>query len=97
MAISRARRMVVPLGAVVAMLSAATALAGSIPPAGSVHQASGKNGCYTSDGSSETGPGTCQNIRGGDGSTTLAISPDGHFAYLVGYGGGSGVPQCSPS
>jgi hypothetical protein len=51
-----------------------------------VHQPSGKAGCYTSDGSSESGPGTCHNIRGGDGSTTLAISPDGHSAYLVGYG-----------
>jgi hypothetical protein len=86
MAISRARRMVVPLGAVVAMLGAASALAGSSPPAGSVRQATGKAGCYTSDGSSEAGPGTCHNIRGGDESTSLAISPDGRFAYLDGYG-----------
>jgi hypothetical protein len=93
MGISRARRAIVPLGAVLVMLGAATALAGSSAPPGSVHQASGKAGCYTSDGSSEAGAGTCQNIRGGDGSTTLAISPDGHFAYLVGYGdSGSGIP-----
>src|SRR5581483_11520453 len=86
MTIRGARRTVVPLGAVLATLSAATALAGSIPPAGAVHQPSGKNGCYTWDGSSAKGPGTCKNIRGGNGSTTVAISPDGHFAYLVGYG-----------
>jgi hypothetical protein len=86
MAIPRWRRTVAPLGALIALVATATAVASSSPPAGSVHQASGKAGCYTSDGSSEAGPGTCHNIRGGDGSTTVALSPDGHFAYLVGYG-----------
>ncbi len=68
------------------LLGGATALASTSPPAGSVHQATGKNGCYTSDGSSAAGPGTCRNIRGGGEATTLAISPDGRFAYLDGYG-----------
>ena len=81
-----------PLGAFLGLVLAATALAVPGQPAGSVHQVSGKNGCYTSDGSSEAGSGTCHNIRGGDGATTTAISPDGHFAYLVGYGNGSTVP-----
>jgi len=46
----------------------------------------GKDGCYTWDGSSAAGAGTCHNIRGGNGSTSLAISPGGAFAYLDGYG-----------
>lgn len=92
MGISRARRVLALLGAIL-VLGGAAAFAATTAPAGSVRQASGKAGCYTSDGSSEAGSGTCHNIRGGDGSTTLAISPDGHFAYLVGYGdNGSGIP-----
>lgn len=92
MAIPRWRRKVALLGVLIALGVTATAVASSSPPAGSVHQASGKAGCYTSDGSSEAGPGTCHNIRGGDHSTTLTISPDGHFAYLVGYGDSPGIP-----
>jgi hypothetical protein len=85
-------RVVLALGAA-ALMSTGVAFAGASQPAGSVHQASGKNGCYTSDGSSEAGADTCHNIRGGEGSTTLTISPDGHFAYLVGYGNSeSNVP-----
>jgi hypothetical protein len=79
-------------GALAALLTAAAAFAGSSPPSGSVRQVSGKNGCYTADGSSASGPGTCHNIRGGTGSTTIAISPDGRFAYLVGYGSPPTVP-----
>jgi hypothetical protein len=78
-------RVLLALGAA-ALVSTGAAFAGYSLPAGSVHQASGKDGCYTADGSSEAGAGTCHNIRGGEGSTTLTISPDGHFAYLVGYG-----------
>jgi hypothetical protein len=85
-------RVLLALGAA-ALVSTGAAFAGSSAPAGSVHQLSGKDGCYTSDGSSEAGVGTCHNVRGGLGSTTLTISPDGHFAYLVGYGNtGSGIP-----
>jgi hypothetical protein len=78
----------------------AAAQAGQSPavrPTGSVTQVPGRNGCYTADGSSTVGPGTCRNIRGGIGSTSLVISPDGRSAYLVGYGnhGGTGVPVLS--
>jgi hypothetical protein len=68
---------------------AAVALAA---PIGSVKQVAGKDGCYTADGSSGSGPGTCRNIRGGEGATTLAISPGGRFAYLDGYGQNNDVP-----
>lgn len=67
----------------------ATAFALAPPQAGSVRQVSGVAGCYTVDGTAGTTPGTCTNIRGGDGSTTIVLSPDGKFAYLVGYGNSS--------
>ncbi len=73
------------LGAAVALTVALAAVA-LAAPAGSVRQVAGKDGCYTFDGSSAAGPGTCRNIRGGNGSTSLAISPGGDFAYLDGYG-----------
>src|SRR5262249_9696087 len=73
--------------------SAAPALALVSPAvAGSVHQVAGKDGCYTADGASAAGPGTCRKIRGGHGSTTIAISPGGRSAYLIGYGIGGGHP-----
>ncbi len=86
-------RAVATVGAVAALTTGA-AYAGSTAPAGSVHQASGKNGCYTADGSSEAGPGTCHNIRGGSESTTLVVSPDGRNAYLDGYG--TSTPKVPP-
>src|SRR5436305_14364738 len=36
-------------------------------------------------GGSSGGAGTCANIRGPGEATSLAISPDGRFAYSVGY------------
>ncbi len=87
MQISRVRRWAAPLGALVVLSASASALATSSPPAGSVHQAFGKAGCYTDGGASEAGPHTCRNVRGANGATTVAISPDGRFAYVDGYGG----------
>ncbi len=80
------------------LLLATPGLALASGPAGSVHQVSGKDGCYTTDGSSAAGPGTCRKIRGGNGSTSLKVSPDGRSAYLVGYGTNGiigGVPVLS--
>ena len=81
------------LAVIAAAIAAVAALAAS--PAGSVKQVRGKDGCYTADGSSGAGANTCHDIRGGTGSTTLAISPDGDSAYLVGYGQ-SGPPPVVP-
>ncbi len=64
----------------------AAALPASVPVPGSVTQVRGLNGCYTSTGESTAGAGTCRAIRGGGGATTVAVSPDGRFAYVVGYG-----------
>ena len=72
--------------AAVLAAGSATAVAGTLPLAGSVRQVSGLAGCYTVDGTAGTTPGTCTNIRGGTGSSSIVLSPDGRFAYLVGYG-----------
>ncbi len=68
----------------------AAAVAGVPAVPGSVAQVPGLHGCYTADGSGTAGPGLCTNIRGGEGSTTVAVSPDGRSAYLVGYGTDNG-------
>lgn len=94
------------LPAVVAGLAAVTALLASpasalaarpaAPAPGSVRQVSGPFGCYTSDGKSMAGgAGSCVNIRGGDGSTTVTISPNGRSAYLIGYGTTGAPPVLS--
>jgi WD40-like Beta Propeller Repeat len=86
-------RLAVP---VITVLAAASAVAAGgvsasarVSPAavlGSVRQLSGKNGCYTSDGSSDGMAGKCWKIRGGGSATTIVIAPGGRFAYLDGYG-----------
>ncbi|MFN8160865.1 MAG: hypothetical protein U0R52_07470 [Solirubrobacterales bacterium] len=69
----------------------AAALAGG--PAGSLTRVAGKDGCYTATGSDGTHLNGCRNIRGGGGATSLAVSPDGRFAYLVGYGTNGVSPE----
>jgi hypothetical protein len=64
-------------------------------PLGSVKQVPGKDGCYTTDGASEDGAGTCRKIRGGGENTTVTLSPDARFAYIVGYGAGTTNPVLS--
>ena len=81
------------------VLACLVALAGSLAvlvpadagtaPHGSVHQVGGTNGCYTMFGDSPDGTGTCTNIRGPGQATSIAISPDGKFAYTIGYPLGS--------
>jgi hypothetical protein len=72
--------------AVATMALAASSLAATSNPAGSVKQVPGTAGCYTIDGSSEDGADTCTDVRGSIGDNTVAISPDDRFAYSVGYG-----------
>ena len=84
-------RIVASVGAVAVLASAATAVASASRPAGSVHQPAGKTGCYTEDGA-----GHCRAVRGAQGATSLAISPDGRFAYTDGYGGNNTSPPSPP-
>lgn len=72
-----------------AWVALAWAVAG---PPGAVKQVAGKNGCYTADGSSEDGAGTCRNIRGGGDNTTVTLSPDHRFLYILGYGSSGDTP-----
>ena len=67
------------------LAGAASVLAAGGSPAGSVKQVSGKEGCYTIDGSNENGAHKCVNVRGSVGETSVALSPDDRFAYAVGY------------
>lgn len=58
------------------------------PQTGALTPLPGTAGCYTSDGSSEAGPGTCTRVMGlgnGDGRD-LAITSDGKWAYMVNQG-----------
>ncbi len=58
------------------------------PQTGALTPVSGPAGCYTSDGSSAAGPGTCTRVEGlgnGDGRD-LAITSDGKWAYMVNQG-----------
>ncbi len=73
---------------------AAVALAAG-KPLGSLTQSADKKACYSSDGASDDGAGTCVDIRGGGGSTTTVLSPDEKFAYIVGYGDASAPPVLS--
>ncbi|MGN6676474.1 MAG: hypothetical protein ACTHKL_01665 [Streptosporangiaceae bacterium] len=84
--LARSAAVLAGLGALVAAPASARASVRASAPLGSVHQVAGKDGCYTADGASESGAGACRNIRGGSQSTTIKMSPDGRFAYLVGYG-----------
>lgn len=79
-------------GALATGSAAAIAVA---PVPGSVVQVPGVHGCYTDDGSGSAGAGQCTDIRGGVEATTVAISPDGLSAYLVGYGAGTVLPVLS--
>jgi 6-phosphogluconolactonase (cycloisomerase 2 family) len=63
------------------------------PQTGALTPISGPSGCYTSDGSSLAGPGTCTRVEGlgnGDGRD-LAITSDGKWAYMVNQGQQSSV------
>jgi hypothetical protein len=70
----------------VLVLVATGAFAAHKAPEGSLTQVAGKDGCWSPDASSEDGPGTCRNLRGGETAASIAISPDRDFVYLQSYG-----------
>jgi DNA-binding beta-propeller fold protein YncE len=75
------------------------------PATGNVTQIPDLDGCYSPDGASDDdGAGTCTDIRGGDASGPLGLSPDGAFLYAPGYADNTIValsrqipPACSNS
>jgi DNA-binding beta-propeller fold protein YncE len=89
----RFARMTIPaatlLAAASALLAGGASASARIAPAsalGSLHQLSGKNGCYTANGSSNGVSGACWKIRGGDSASTIVIAAGGRSAYLDAYG-----------
>jgi hypothetical protein len=55
-------------------------------PLGALTQLSGKGGCFTYNGSSEDGAGTCSQARGLAEGESAAVSPDGSNVYVGSYG-----------
>jgi Big-like domain-containing protein len=58
------------------------------PSDGSLTQLPGTSGCITGDGSSEDGPGTCQDGYGANEPWTTTVSPDGESVYTAQYSDG---------
>jgi 6-phosphogluconolactonase (cycloisomerase 2 family) len=70
-------------------LSIATLLTSSTAygaqPVGALSQLSGKDGCFTHDGTSEDGAGTCSQARGMAETESAIVSPDGRNVYVGSY------------
>ena len=54
-------------------------------PLGELTQLSGTAGCFTHDGASEDGAGTCSTARGLADGESVAVSPDGANVYVGSY------------
>jgi hypothetical protein len=67
-------------------LVASGAFAAHKAPQGSLTQIPGKDGCWSVEGASEDGAGTCHDLRGGNTAASVALSPDERFVYLQAYG-----------
>lgn len=57
------------------------------PKTGALTQLPGKRGCFTADGSSEDGPGTCRAGRELDDTSSVHISADQRYLYATNYDG----------
>ena len=81
-------------------MSLFTGSAWAAQPLGALTQLSGTAGCFTFDGSSEDGAGTCSQARGLAEGESATVSPDGANVYVGSYpnGGASWAPalRCSP-
>jgi DNA-binding beta-propeller fold protein YncE len=71
--------------AVAAVLLSASATAYGAQQLGGVTQLSGKAGCFTYDGASDAGPGTCAKARGLAEGESAEVSPDGRNVYAGSY------------
>ncbi len=74
----------------VTLVSSSTAYGAQ--PLGALTQLSGKAGCFTYNGASEDGAGTCSTARGLAEGESAAVSPDGKNVYVGSYqNGGAGL------
>ena len=71
---------------IVTLLTSSAAYAA--PSLGTLTQLSGTAGCFTPDGASEDGAGTCSQARAMAESESAIISPDGANVYVGSYGNG---------
>ena len=69
----------------VVTLLASSALRGAKKPRGALTQLAGKAGCFTHDGASEDGAGTCGKARGMAETESAIVSPDGRNVYVGSY------------
>lgn len=67
------------------LLTSSAAYSSSLP-LGALTQLPGTSGCFTPDGSSEDGAGTCSQARGLYESDSAIVSPDGANVYVGSYG-----------
>jgi 6-phosphogluconolactonase (cycloisomerase 2 family) len=67
------------------MLLTSSAYGGATGPLGALTQLSGKAGCFTHDGASEDGAGTCGQARGMAETESAVVSPDGKNVYVGSY------------
>jgi DNA-binding beta-propeller fold protein YncE len=74
---------------VVTLLTSATAYGAQ--PVGAVTQLPGTAGCFTHDGASEDGPGTCSQARGLAEAESATVSPDGKNVYVGSYPNGTSL------
>ncbi len=58
----------------------------SAAPLGALTQLPGTAGCFTHDGASEDGAGTCSQARGMAEAESAIVSPDGANVYVGSYG-----------
>jgi DNA-binding beta-propeller fold protein YncE len=66
-------------------LLASSAYGGAKKPLGALSQLAGKAGCFTHDGTSEDGAGTCGKARGMAETESAIVSPDGRNVYVGSY------------
>ena len=80
-------------GAVIAVALAGlwltVGVASAAQPLGTLTQLSGTAGCFTFNGSSSAGAGTCSQARGLAAGESAAVSPDGANVYVGSYANGS--------
>ena len=73
----------VPAVSIVTLLTSAAYAAHQ--PLGALTQLSGMSGCFTADGASEDGAGTCAQARGMAETESAVVSPDGRSVYVGSY------------
>lgn len=86
----RAWRVGVPVVAALAVMGPMAGVSRAAQPLGALTQLSGTAGCFTFNGASEDGAGTCEPARGLAEGESATVSPDGANVYVGSYSDASG-------